>query len=85
MSIHSAKAYLKKLEIDEDFREKVMACSSSEERMKFVESEGFSFTVEDISSLKEELSDEELDTIAGGFFTACKKGGVDLVPFIACV
>lgn len=85
MSIESAKAYLERLEIDEEFRNRVMECRSSQERMEYAQSEGFSFTAEDILSIKGDLSEEDLDRVAGGFFTACKSGGVDLVPIIACV
>lgn len=66
MSIESAKKFLERLNTDEDFAKKVTAFKDADARMKFVKSEGFDFTAEEISSLKRELSDEELDSVAGG-------------------
>ena len=66
MSIESAKAFLERVENDEDFRKELVDRTSAEERMKFAKAQGFDFTKEEIDSLKYELSDEDLDAVAGG-------------------
>jgi predicted ribosomally synthesized peptide with nif11-like leader len=65
MSIESAKAFLERVSDDEDFRKELEAQTSKEERIKFVKSQGFDFTKEEIDSIKNELSDEDLDKVAG--------------------
>ncbi len=66
MSIESAKSFLDRMHTDEEFAEKVTACKDAETRFAFIKKEGFDCTVAEISSLRGELSDEELDAVAGG-------------------
>jgi predicted ribosomally synthesized peptide with nif11-like leader len=66
MSIESAKAFLERVKNDEDFRKELEEQASAAERIKFVKAQGFDFTKEEIDSHKEELSDEELEEVAGG-------------------
>lgn len=77
MSIESAKAFLERVKNDEDFRKELEEQASAEERIKFVKAQGFDFTKEEIDSHKEELSDGELESVAGG-------GHVCLVGLSAC-
>jgi predicted ribosomally synthesized peptide with nif11-like leader len=67
MSIESAKAFLEKIKSDEEFRNSVGEIGTAEERMEYVKGAGFDFTMEEIATLKDELSDMELDGVAGGF------------------
>ena len=67
MSVDSTKAFLERVKNDEDFRKEVGAQTSKEERMKFVKAQGFDFTKEEIDSLKDELSDEQLEGVDGGW------------------
>ena len=66
MSIESAKAFLERVQNDEDFRKELEAQTSKDERMKFAKAQGFDFTKEEIESLTSELSDEEMDGVSGG-------------------
>ena len=66
MSIESAKAFLERMKNDEDFRKSVGVISTSEERMQYVKGAGFDFTKDEIANLKEELSDDDLENVAGG-------------------
>jgi predicted ribosomally synthesized peptide with nif11-like leader len=66
MSIESAKAFLERVENDEDFRKSVGELGTAEERMEFVKKAGFDFTKEEINSIKVELSDEDLDKVKSG-------------------
>ena len=65
MSIESAKAFLERLKNDEDFRKSAGEIGTAEERLEFIKEAGFDFTMEEIATLKEELSDIELDAVAG--------------------
>ncbi|MBT3259157.1 MAG: Nif11-like leader peptide family natural product precursor [Deltaproteobacteria bacterium] len=66
MSIESAKAFLERMRNDEDFRNSVVEIATSEERMEYVKGAGFDFTKDEIANLKGELSDDDLDNVAGG-------------------
>ena len=66
MPIESAKAFLAKIKTDEDFRKSLGEIVTAEERMEFVKGAGFDFTKEEIKSVQDELSDDELENISGG-------------------
>lgn len=66
MSIESAKAFLDRMKTDEEFAKKVIACKNADTRMAYIKNEGFDFTVAEINTVKDELSEEELDLVAGG-------------------
>ncbi len=67
MSIESTKAFLERVENDEDFKKELEGQASVEERMKFAKAQGFDFTKDEIREVSEEgLSDDELDAVAGG-------------------
>jgi predicted ribosomally synthesized peptide with nif11-like leader len=65
MSIESAKAFLERVKNDEDFRKSVGEIATSEERMEYVKRAGFDFTKDEITNLKDELSDDDLENVAG--------------------
>ncbi len=66
MSIESAKAFLERVKDDEDFRKELEEQATVEERIKFAKAQGFDFTKEEIDSLTDELSDDQLDAVAAG-------------------
>ncbi len=70
MSIESAKAFLERIKTDEDFRKSVEGIATSEERMEYVKGAGFDFTKDEIVNLKDELTEEDLDDVAGGLYNA---------------
>jgi len=67
MSVDSAKEFLERVRNDEDFRKSVGEIVTAEERMEFVKGAGFDFTKEEIKSIQDELSDDDLDRVAGGW------------------
>ena len=80
MSVESAKSFMEKIKTDEEFAKKVKECKDAEARMAFVKAEGFDFTVEEIKGIQGELSDDELDAVAGG---GCKALDVNVcVPVV---
>ena len=66
MSVESAKLFIEKLKTDEGFAKKVKECKDSEARISLVKESGFDFTIEEIKGIQGELSDDELDAVAGG-------------------
>ena len=66
MSIESAKAFIEKMKTDEEFAKKIMAETNQEARMALACGEGFAFTKDEIGQVKGELTDDELDMVAGG-------------------
>ncbi len=78
MSIESAKAYIERLKTDEEFRELMKDAADKEARIALVKAEGFDFSEEDIKAVESELSDDELDEVAGGGWEggkSCLSGG----------
>ncbi|MHB9094532.1 MAG: Nif11-like leader peptide family natural product precursor [Eubacteriales bacterium] len=66
MSIESAKAFLAKMKTDGEFAKKVTGCKDAAERRTLVKQAGFEFTNGEIKQVGGELSDSELDAVAGG-------------------
>ncbi|MEI7696154.1 MAG: Nif11-like leader peptide family natural product precursor [Chlorobium sp.] len=66
MSLDSAKAFVEKMKSDETFRNRVMAVEDVAGRLSLISSEGFDCSEEEIKRVSEELSDDELDRVAGG-------------------
>ncbi|MEQ8168683.1 MAG: Nif11-like leader peptide family natural product precursor [Candidatus Eremiobacterota bacterium] len=66
MSIEAAKAFIERMKTDEDFAKKVAACKDAETRKAFVKNEGFEFTLEELTSYRSELTDDQLGSMYGG-------------------
>ena len=66
MSIESAKLFIEKMKTDEEFAKTIIAETSTETRMTLAHDAGFTFTAEEIKQVTSELTDEELDYVAGG-------------------
>ncbi len=80
MSIESAKLFVERMKTDEDFAKAVTECKDAEARMTFVKTAGFDFTPTEIKTVNEELSDTDLDAIAGGANKPCNTVGGILNP-----
>ena len=65
MSIENAKAFLERMKNDEEFRNSVEEIGTAEERLEYVKKAGFDFTKDEIATLTDALSDEELQGAAG--------------------
>ena len=78
MSVEALKAYGKKCIEDEELRKKAKAVGVENipGQVELAKSHGFDFTPEDLQSLAKEvgvegeLSEDELESVAGGFVTA---------------
>lgn len=66
MSLESAKSFMERVRTDEVFAKQVRECEDGDSRMALAIAQGFDFTAQEMEEAKKELSNEELDSIAGG-------------------
>ncbi|AII43720.1 hypothetical protein KR100_10145 [Synechococcus sp. KORDI-100] len=69
MSEEQLKAFLEKLKADTSLQEKLNTTASAEAAIEIAKEAGFSINAEDIQSMQSgtvELSDHELEQVAGG-------------------
>ena len=74
MSTESAKSFLEKMRTDDDFAKSVTDAATKKERADLVKAAGFDFTAAEFSEEVGELSDDELDGVAGGVARGRKIG-----------
>ena len=72
MSVEQAKAFMEKLDSDKTFLTQVAGAGSDESRLELAQEAGFNFTTEELASAmgesaSEELSEDELEGVAGGY------------------
>ena len=72
MSVEQAKAFMEKLDSDKTFLTQIARANSDEARLQLAQEAGFDFTAEEFASAMElpgndELSDDELEAVAGGY------------------
>ncbi len=72
MSVESAKKFMDTIANDEDFRSK-FETGDEATRLQMIREGGYDFTKEEaLEASNGELSDEDLEAVAGGvFFTGC--------------
>lgn len=75
MSSDLATAFVERLQSDVMFQSRLAAEDSPAERLAFAREEGFDLSSEDVDAIKsalgiEELSDDDLEKVAGGFGSA---------------
>ncbi len=66
MSLDQARAFIEKMKSDVAFKERVLAIEDVAERLKLIKSEGFDCSQAEVKEVAGELSDTELDDVAGG-------------------
>ncbi|KZR80516.1 Nitrogen fixation protein of unknown function [Prochlorococcus marinus str. MIT 1342] len=66
MSEEQLKAFLEKVKADTSLQEKLKAASDADAVVSIAKEEGFSISADDIKAQQSELSDEELEGVAGG-------------------
>ena len=66
MSLDSAKALIERMKSDKAFAKRVLAVEDVAGRFALFQSEGFLCTDEEIKAVSEELTESQLDTVAGG-------------------
>jgi len=57
---------MERMKTDEDFRKRIVEAEDAGQRKEIAVAEGFEFSRDEIESVANELSDEELNAVAGG-------------------
>lgn len=68
MSLDQARAFIDKVKSDKAFHDQIMSMEGPDQRLEHVHKVGFDCTAEEIKQVSEELSEEDLDQVAGGGF-----------------
>ena len=66
MSKEQLKAFLEKVKGDTSLQEKLMAAADADAVAAIAKKAGFSISVDDLTKGQSEISDEELEGVAGG-------------------
>ena len=66
MSEEQLKAFLEKVKADTSLQEKLKAAADADAVTAIAKEEGFSISADDLTKAKSELSEEELEGVAGG-------------------
>ena len=66
MSEEQLKAFLEKVKADTSLQEKLKAAANSDAVLAIAKEARFSITSDDLNKTKSEISDEELEGLAGG-------------------
>ena len=67
MSEEQLKAFLEKVKADTNLQEKLKAAADSNAVAAIAKEAGFSISAEDLTKAQSELSEEELEGVAGGY------------------
>ena len=67
MSEEQLKAFLEKVKGDTSLQEKLNAAVDSDAVLAIAQEAGFSISADDLKKAQSEISDEELEGVAGGF------------------
>ncbi len=71
MSIESAKKFIETVKADKGLYDRVYQASSQDEGLQIAREAGYTFTLDEWVSAKGELTDDELEHVAGGGLSAC--------------
>ena len=66
MSEEQLKAFLEKVKSDSSLQEKLKAASDADAVVAIAKEAGFNFTADDLTKVQSKLSDQELESVAGG-------------------
>ncbi len=68
MSEEQLKAFLEKVKADTSLQEKLKAAADADAVTAIAKEAGFNVSADDLTKAQSELSDEELEGVAGGFY-----------------
>ena len=71
MSEEQLKAFLEKVKADTSLQEKLKAAADANAVAATAKEAGFSISADDLKNAPEEISDEELENVAGGDLGQC--------------
>ena len=68
MSEEQLKAFLEKVKADTSLQEKLKAASDADAVVAIAKEAGFMFSADDLTKAQSELSEDELEGVAGGWW-----------------
>ena len=71
MSVESARAFANRVRNDPALRSRIEGAATDQARLDIARAEGFDFTRDDVLKMRDELTDDDLDRVAGGGSGAC--------------
>ena len=74
MSEEQLKAFLEKVKADTSLKEKLKAASDADGVVEIAKEAGFMISAEDLKNAQSELSEEELEGVAGGALPSAMAG-----------
>ena len=69
MSHEQLKAFLEKVKADTSLQEKLKAAADNDAVAAIAKEEGFGISADDLKNAQSEISEEELEGVAGGMYT----------------
>ena len=75
MSEEQLKAFLEKVQVDTSLQEKLKAAVDADAVTAIAKEAGFSISADDLKKAQSEISEEELEGVAGGAGTDVLNGG----------
>ena len=79
MSVEQLKAFVAKVQSDTSLQEKLKAAADSDAVVSIAKESGFSISADDLTKAQSELSEEELEGVAGGTWS------MESINFVVCV
>ena len=71
MSEEQLKAFLEKAKADTSLQEKLKTAADANAVAEIAKDAGFMISVDDLTKAQSEISEEELEVVAGGHITVC--------------
>ena len=71
MSEEQLKAFLEKVQVDTSLQEKLKAAADNDAVVAIAKEAGFNISADDLKNAQSEISDEELEGVAGGGGGVC--------------
>lgn len=75
MSLEQVNAFIDRMKLDEVFREKILALEDLNERLVFIQSEGYGFTLEELEEAGDDMCVGVESDSWYGESQSCKCGG----------
>ena len=84
MSEEQLKEFLSKVEADASFQQKIKAAADSDAVLAIAKEAGFSISAVDLQKVQSEISEEELEALAGGWMAGCGPVPTSLCAASSC-
>jgi len=81
MSEEQIKAFLEAVKADAGLQEKLKAAGDADAVVAIAKAAGFVISAEELKKAQAEISEEELEGVAAGFFSTCRRFGGKWLSF----